>query len=331
MTETMNDVPLDLLQTMYTAMVRIRRFEERTGDLIEAGEIHTPCHLYIGQEAVAAGVCAVLTREDTLWGGHRSHGHYLAKGGDMDAMMAEIYGKVTGCSKGRGGSMHLIAPDKGIYGTVPIVAATISLAVGAGMASKLRRDGAVSVSFFGDGSVEEGQFHESLNLAALYRLPVIFVCENNLYSSHMHILERRLKDNIYQSGIVHGIPAEQVDGNDVIAVYHSAKNAVHRARRGEGPTLLEYRTFRWRGHVGPSSDMDVGVKRKDELKEWIERDPITHARTQLIDAEVPLEKITQIDEEAQDAVERAILFARESPYPKPRTLTDHLYYSEERG
>ncbi|MFQ5640876.1 MAG: thiamine pyrophosphate-dependent dehydrogenase E1 component subunit alpha [bacterium] len=330
MSDVLKDMPLSLLEAMYTTMLRIRRFEERTGELIEAGEIHTPCHLYIGQEAVATGVCAALAQEDTIWGGHRSHGHYLAKGGDMDAMMAEIYGKVTGCSKGRGGSMHLVAPNQGIYGTVPIVAATISLAVGAGMASKLRRDGGVSVSFFGDGSVEEGQFHESLNLAALYRLPVVFVCENNLYSSHMHILERRLKDNIYQSGIVHGIPAHRIDGNDVIGVYRSAKDAVEQARSGQGPTLLECRTFRWRGHVGPSSDMDVGIKRKDELNTWLERDPITRARAQLVDAGIPPGKITKIHKETDDAVEQAILFARKSPYAEPGTLSDHLYCSEER-
>ena len=157
-------------------MVRVRLFEERVAELVGAREIRTPCHLYIGQEAIAAGVCAALETRDYVWGGHRSHGHYLAKGGDLRAMMAELFGKATGCSGGRGGSMHLIAPEVGILGTVPLVAATIPLAVGAGMASRLRRDGRVSVAFFGDGATEQGHFHESLNLSSLCRLPVVFVC-----------------------------------------------------------------------------------------------------------------------------------------------------------
>src|SRR5205823_14066932 len=204
---------------MYRTMVRVRRFEERVAQLVEAGEVRTPCHLSIGQEAIAVGVCAAVGREDYVWGGHRSHGHYLAKGGDLLAMMAELYGKATGCSKGRGGSMHLVAPEVGILGTVPLVAATIPLAVGTALASKLRGDDRVSVSFFGDGATEEGHFHESLNLAAVYRLPVLFVCENNLYSSHMHLLERRACDNVDRAGEAHGLPSVRVDGNGVVAVY----------------------------------------------------------------------------------------------------------------
>src|SRR5207237_8695910 len=192
---------------------------------------------YIGQEAIAAGVCAALEIRDYAWGGHRSHGHYLAKGGNLRAMMAELFGKATGCSGGRGGSMHLVAPEVGILGTVPLVAATIPLAVGAALASKLRDDRRVSVAFFGDGALEEGHFHESMNLAALYRLPVIFVCENNFYASHMSLAERRAEDNITKSGDAHGIPGVVIDGNDVAAVYESARQAVACARQGEGPTL----------------------------------------------------------------------------------------------
>ena len=235
----------------YRMMVRIRRFEERTADLEEANEIHTPCHLYIGQEAIAVGVCGALGNEDYVWGGHRSHGHYLAKGGDLRAMMAELYGKTTGCSRGRGGSMHLVAPEVGILGTVPLVAATIPLAVGAGLAAKLRGDRRVSVSFFGDGATEEGHFQESMNLAALYRLPVIFVCENNLYASHMSLLERRPLDNISKTAEQYGIPGVRLDGSDVVEVYRVSLEAVGRGRAGDGPTLLECRTYRWRGHVGP--------------------------------------------------------------------------------
>src|SRR5205823_7507370 len=211
--------PLTALRAMYVTMLRIRVCEERLAELLVAKEVGCPTHLYTGQEAVAAGVCAALLREDYVFGGHRSHGHYLAKGGDLKELIAEIYGKATGCSKGRGGSMHLVAPEVGILGTVPLVAATIPLAVGTALASKLRGDDRVSVSFFGDGATEEGHFHESLNLAAVYRLPVLFVCENNLYSSHMHLLERRACDNVDRAGEAHGLPSVRVDGNGVVAVY----------------------------------------------------------------------------------------------------------------
>jgi TPP-dependent pyruvate/acetoin dehydrogenase alpha subunit len=224
---------------MYRTMVRIRAFEERIADLIQAGEIKTPCHLCIGQEAVAAGVCANLRPRDTVWGGHRSHGHYLAKGGDLRSAMAEIFGRATGCSGGRGGSMHLVSPDHGILGTVPIVAATVPLAVGAALATKLQRKDTVAVAFFGDGTLEEGHVHEAMNLAALHRLPVIFVCENNLYASHMHLSERRVKQRLSEAGVFQGIPGETVDGNDVGAVQERSAGAIERARAGNGPTFME--------------------------------------------------------------------------------------------
>jgi pyruvate dehydrogenase E1 component alpha subunit len=309
-------------------MLRIRLFEERAADLVEAGEIKTPCHLYIGQEAIAAGVCAALGQEDYVWGGHRSHGHYLAKGGDLQAMMAELYGKVTGCSKGRGGSMHLVAPEVGILGTVPLVAATIPLAVGAGLAAKLRGERQVSVSFFGDGATEEGHFHESVNLAALYRLPVIFVCENNFYSSHMHLLERRTKDNIYRAGEMHGIQGVRLDGNDVIEVHRAAVEAVALARSGGGPTLLECRTYRWRGHVGATWDMDVGVRRKDELKDWLPKDPVARARRRLIERSLAREELDRVEAEVRAEVEAAVTFARRSPYPDISALLEHVLHSD---
>jgi pyruvate dehydrogenase E1 component alpha subunit len=314
---------------MYRTMLRIRLFEERVADLIEAGEIKTPCHLYIGQEAIAVGVCAALEREDYVWGGHRSHGHYLAKGGDLRAMMAEIYGKTTGCSRGRGGSMHLVAPEVGILGTVPLVAATIPLAVGAALASNLRKERRVSVSFFGDGAMEEGHFHESVNLAALYHLPVVFVCENNLYASHMHLLERRAEDNLDKAGEVHGIPGIRLDGNDVEAVYRIAVESVARARQGDGPTLLECRTYRWRGHVGPDWNLDVGVKRKDELKEWLPKDPVARTRARLIERGMTEQELSQIEQTIREETEEAVVFARQSPYPDQSELLDHVFYSEE--
>lgn len=313
-----------LLQ-MYTTMVRIRAFEERVATLVEQGQIHTPCHLYIGEEAVAAGVCAALERSDTVWGNHRSHGHYLAKGGDLRAMMAEIFGRKMGCSGGRGGSMHLFAREVGILGTVPIVGGTVPLAVGAALASKLRHTQWISVAFFGDGTVEEGHVHESINLAAIYRLPVIFVCENNFYASHMPLNERRTLDNLYRIGQFYGIPCEREDGNDVLAVYKATRKAVDWARRGTGPTFLEFRTFRWRGHVGPSWDMDVGVKRKDELKDWLPKDPIANARARLMNLGVQPNTMRAINEEAGEEVERAVIFAQHSALPEAGQILEHVF------
>jgi pyruvate dehydrogenase E1 component alpha subunit len=312
---------LEFCQTM----LRIRLFEEAVADLVEAQEIGTPCHLSVGQEAIATGVCAALNPTDYLWGGHRSHGHYLAKGGSMNSMMAEIYGKATGCSEGRGGSMHLVAVEVGILGTVPLVAATIPLAVGAGLACKLRGDDGISVSFFGDGATEEGHFHESLNLAAVLKLPVVFVCENNFYASHMQLLERRAEDNIAQIGAAHGLPGISCDGNSVVEVYEVARKAVTRARRGEGPTLLECRTYRWRGHVGPSWDTDVGVKRRDELKEWLGRDPIARLKADILQAGGQDKQLTEIEQRAKAEVNTAVEYARQSPFPETACLGDHLF------
>ena len=312
---------------LYRSMVRIRITEEGIAKLLEQKEIHCPTHLYTGQEAIAAGVCAALDHKDYIFGGHRSHGHYLAKGGDLRPLMAELYGKSTGCAGGRGGSMHLVAPEVGLLGTVPLVAATIPIAVGAAMASKLRADQRVSVSFFGDGATEEGHFHESLNLAAVYRLPVLFVCENNFYSSHMHLGERRVESDLHRFGEVSGMPGIVLDGNDVIAVYRAASESVQRARLGEGPTLLECRTFRWRGHVGPSMDLDVGVKRKDELRDWLVKDPIRRVRSRLEEMGVAATELDKVKQEAILEFEEAVRFARLSPFPERADLMNHIFVS----
>jgi len=222
-----------------------------------------------------------------------------------------------------------VAPEVGIMGTVPLVAATIPMAVGTALAARQRRDGRVSVAFFGDGALEEGHVHESMNFAAVYRLPVLFVCENNFYSSHMQLLERRAADNILDAATAHGITGARLDGNDVDAVYRAAVTAVARARRGEGPTLLECRTYRWRGHVGPSWDMDVGVKRKDELKDWLPRDPIAQVRARLPAEGITGAELDRMEQDVRREVEDAVAFARESPYPDPATLMDHVYCTGE--
>jgi pyruvate dehydrogenase E1 component alpha subunit len=313
------------LTSLFITMHRIRLFEEMLATLIEAGEIKTPCHLYIGQEAVATGICAALGQDDTVWGCHRSHGHYLAKGGDMNALMAEILGKATGCSMGRGGSMHVFDLRVGILGTVPLVGATIPLATGAALAYKIQKQARVSVAFFGDGATEEGVFHESMNLAAAQRLPVVFVVENNLYASHLHILERRGQDNIAMSAGAHGMAGKVLDGNDVEAMRRAAQEAVARAKNGEGPTLLEARTFRWRGHVGPSWDMDVGVQRNDMLQEWLPRDPIAQTRARLLTLGGTSRELDALVAQAQAEVDASVRFARESQYPDPETVSDHVF------
>ncbi len=311
----MTDLDFRLWQTM----TRIRLAEEAVARMVESGEAGCPCHLYIGQEAIAAGVCTALGRRDTVWGGHRSHGHYLAKGGSLEKMFAEILGKPSGCSRGRGGSMHLIDLEAGVPGTVPIVAATVPLACGAAMAYKLRHEDRVAVAFFGDGTMEEGHVHESLNLAALYRLPVVFVCENNFYASHLPASERRAGDRLDRAGELHSIPSARVDGNDATAVFDAAREAVERARSGSGPSLLECRTFRWRGHVGASFDLDVGVTRRDELKEWIARDPIVLQETKM-GADLSRERAA-----IESEIANALQAARSTPAASAERASDYVW------
>lgn len=318
-------MPLDTAKSaeLYRTMLRIRRAEEAIAQMVESGEAHCPCHLYIGQEAVAAGVCAALHQDDSVWGGHRSHGHYLAKGGSLEGLFAEVLGAETGCSEGRGGSMHLLAAEHGILGTVPIVAATVPLAVGAALAYKMRRESRVAVAFFGDGTIEEGHVHESLNLAAVYQLPVIFVIENNLYASHMHWTQRRKADNLHEAGAFHSVPGVRLDGNDVGAVMEASTAAVDRARQGGGPSLLECRTFRWRGHVGASMDLDVGVRRKGELAEWLPQDPIARLEKTLTREEAG-EIATHVDREIAAALEAA----RGAKLPSPVRVLEHVWSKE---
>lgn len=306
-------------------MCQIRLAEEVIAGWVETGLAKTPCHLYIGQEAVATGVCSSLRVEDQVWGNHRSHGHYLAKGGDLTRMMTEVLCRAPGCSGGRGGSMHLIAKEVGILGTVPIVGATVPLAIGGAMAMKMRRQDLVSVAFFGDGCVEEGHVGESMNIAAIYKLPCIFVVENNLYSSHMHLRERRIKDNISEMASLYGMPGEVVDGNDVQAVAAAMERAVSRTRAGGGPALIECRTFRWRGHVGHRMDMDVGVTRKGELAEWLVKCPIKRLRDRLIGKGEPESELDRVMDEARQAVIAAASYAEAAAFPSASTLLDHVY------
>jgi len=320
---------MNMERDLYKTMVRIRLFEESLVEPIQKGELKTPCHLYSGEEAVAVGVCAALEKEDYAFGYHRSHGHYLAKGGDMNALAAEIYGKKTGCSKGRGGSMHVISKENGFLGSTPIVAGTISLAMGAALALQIRGEKRVAVSFFGDGATGEGVLYESLNFAALKRLPMLFVCENNLYSTHLPIREIRPNDDIVKIAKPFGIKSFRIDGNNVLEVVETAKKAVEYMRKGNGPVLIEARTYRLRGHVGPDDNIQgthTDIRPKEEIEEWKQKDPIVLFEKRLeTEFGVSKEEIESIRKAAQKEVDEAHRFAKESAYPSQEELHEYVF------
>ncbi len=312
---------------MYITMLRIRKFEEKVAELLLGQpEIVCPVHLYIGQEAVATGVCANLRQDDYVFSTHRSHGHYIAKGGDLKALMAELFGKASGCSGGRGGSMHLAAPEIGLPGSSAIVAGTVPLAVGAALASKMQEKDSVSVAFFGDGATNEGVWYESLNFASLKKLPVIFVCENNLYATHMPIAACLADTAIYKKARIFNMPGVRVDGNNVVEVYKAARKAVRNARQGKGPSLLECMTYRWRGHVGPNFDLDKGLRGEEELRYWMSCCPIEQLEKSLLDGGIISEaKKSHIYQDIDEEVEASLAFARESPYPEENTVLKHVF------
>ncbi len=310
-------------------MKLIRRSEEILGENVENGKIKCPCHLSIGQEAIPVGIAQFLTSDDFVFGNHRSHGHYLSMTDDVHKLFAETLGKVTGSSKGMGGSMHVIARDKGFHGSVPIVSATIPVAVGAALSAKLKKTDSLAVSYFGDGTTEEGVFHESLNLASFYNLPVLFVCENNLFSSHMHINERQPMDSVARFALSHNIKNEVIDGNDITTVYKAAQNAINYIRNGSGPFLIETITYRWRGHVGPDENIDVGLKRKDDLNLWKKRDPIGRLESSLLKSNnITEEELTNMNLDVDEQTKIAWDRAEKDPYPDPSQLLDTVYYEQ---
>jgi len=319
----------EMIQLLLT-MMRIRQFEETIANLVTDGKIITPCHLYTGQEAVATGVCYALNKDDYLFGNHRSHGHYIAKSGDVRAAMAEIFGKATGCSKGRGGSMHLCSPEHGIMGTSSIVSGSMAIAVGTALAESIRGSGRVTAVFHGDGVPEEGIWHEAANLAALKHLPIIFVCENNLYCTHMSLEKRRVYDNLAEVASAHGFSSQIIDGNNVLDVFYAAQDAVNKARSGKGPVFLECRTYRWRGHVGPNYDVDLGLRNQDELNAWMDRCPIKHFGNFLIDQGfLSEEQLNKMMSSVANEIDEAVNYAITSPYPDPVELTNYLFKDEE--
>lgn len=325
-TEHIESMPETTLRFMYEMMLQIRQAEGKIADLVSQKKIICPCHLYEGQEAVAVGVCASLEREDYVFSTHRSHGHYLAKGGDLKSMMAELFGRATGCSKGRGGSMHLAAPDIGFPGSSAIVAGTIPLAVGAALSFLIQRKDKVAVTFFGDGATCEGAFYESLNFAALKKLPVIFICENNFYSTHMPISSIQANTDLYKRGAVFNIPSSQIDGNNIIEVYQTAKAAIERARKGKGPALIECLTYRWRGHVGPNYDIDKGLREQLEVDWWMNNCPIKKLEKLLLKEGIITDSEKRhITERIRQDVEDAVAFAEGCPFPELENKISQVY------
>ena len=311
---------LEMLRSMQT----IRRFEERASDDYQAGAIYGVVHCYIGEEAVAVGVCAALNSDDQIISTHRGHGHCLAKGADLNRMMAELYGRQTGYCKGKGGSMHIADFSIGMLGANGIVAGGIPIVTGAGLAAQLEGKGRVAVSFFGDGASNAGPFHESINIAATWKLPMLYVCENNLYSAGTIAADTLALNDVAARAAGYGIPGVVVDGNDVMAVYEAAEAAVSRARAGQGPTLIECKTYRWRGHTERPGQEDP--RPKEEIEEWRQRDPINRFSTNLMEHGLLTEEAWQkMDADILEAIEDAVKFAEESPFPKPEAAVEDIF------
>lgn len=308
-------------------MLRIRLAEEKIAELYPEQEMRCPIHLCVGEEAIAAGVCVNLKNKDIVMSNHRSHGHYLAKGGNLKALIAELYGKSTGCSKGRGGSMHLIDLSVNFLGSTAIVGGTIPVAVGTAFGFKLQgKDDRATVVFFGDGTVEEGVVHESLNFASLKNLPVLFICQNDLYSVYTHISNRQPPRQIYLLAKAHGMKAYQVDGNDVIGVYEVTKKAISSIYNGEGPVFIEFLTYRWLEHCGPYYDNNLGYRTETEFKYWVARCPLDSFTSKMLnDGVITNNQIELMKEKICNEINEAVLFAKSSPFPDNTTLFENVY------
>ena len=309
------------------SMKRIRFVEETIANRYSEQKMRCPTHLSIGQEAVAAGVCLALNRDDQVFGTHRSHAHYIAKGGDIKAMIAEIYGKATGCSSGKGGSMHLVDLTVGFMGSTSIIGNTIPVGVGAAMANRLHKNDKICCVFFGDAVIEEGVFHESVNFAVLKKLPVLFVCENNLYSVYSPLSVRQPEGReIWKFAAAYGIPSAHGDGNNALEVFEETQKALEHIRRGDGPYFLEFATYRWREHCGPNFDNDIGYRTEEEYLSWKERDPIPLLESHLLAQGALIQAdIEKMESAMQALVDEAFDFAEESPFPDPEEAFKGLY------
>lgn len=314
----------DLILSFYRGMVEIREFEFKAREIFRSGKMPGFIHVYIGEEAIATGVCAQLKVNDYVASTHRGHGHALAKGVSARAVMAELMGAVEGCSGGRGGTMHLYDPSVGFLGSNGVVPPGILIATGAALSAKVQGSGQVAVAFFGDGAVNNGAFHEGLNLAATWNLPVIFVCENNLYATEMPFEQATKNTNVASRAAAYKIPGVQVDGNDVLEVYKKAGEAVERARNGDGPTLLECLTYRWYGHH--EGDPGTAYRAKEEIANWKANDPIQRLREYAISASLATaEDFKKIDRKIEGIIQDCADFALASPQPSINTALDHVF------
>lgn len=318
---------LERAHQMLEAMVRIRLIEEAVADRYREQQMRCPVHLSIGQEAVAVGVCAALRADDQAMSSHRSHAHFLGKGGNLAAMIAEYYGKETGCCRGRGGSMHLVDLPAGFVGAVPIVASTIPIATGLAFANQLLGNTRVVAAFFGEGATEEGAFHESANFASLRRLPLVFVCENNLYSVYSPMAVRQpAHREVFEQARGHGLSAHQGDGNDPEAVYQLTREAVAQARDGRGAAFLEFKTYRWREHCGPQYDNHIGYRTEAEFLEWKERDPIGLFQRRLEAAGAfDAARLRRCEAAVQAEITAAFTAAQTAPFPAASALLEFVY------
>jgi 2-oxoisovalerate dehydrogenase E1 component len=315
----------DQMLALYRQMQVIRLCEENLAKAHQQGLIHGACHTYVGEEAIATGVCAHLRTTDVVFSTHRGHGHALAKGVPPRQLIAELFGRATGCSQGRGGSMHLFAPEVGLMGTSGIVAPCILQAVGAGYSFKLLKSDQVAVAFFGDGAVNNGAFHEGLNMASIWQLPVLFVCENNQFATEVPFRYATRNPSVAGRAATYGLPGVEVDGNDVRVVFRAAGEAAHRARSGGGPTLLECKTYRTRPHAEGMGDFTY--RSRAEVEEWKTRDPIQRWRRDLLtDGGATEPEMDAIDADVKRLIDDARQFAESSPWPDPATATRHVYH-----
>jgi TPP-dependent pyruvate/acetoin dehydrogenase alpha subunit len=312
----MKMAPDETYARFYRSLYRIRRVEEEIARIYPSDKIKSPVHLSIGQEAVSVGVCEALRSDDVVFGTYRSHAYYLAKGGDLQKMIAELYGKATGCAKGKGGSMHLIDVDHGVMGASAVVGTTIPNAVGYAYALKLQARESVVVSFFGDGATDEGVLYESLNFAALKRLPIIFICENNFYAIHTHLLSRHKDADLCGRIRAFGIRAEQIGGNDILEINKRVEAAISELRRGQGePVFFECLTYRWKEHVGPGDDFHLGYRSYEEARPWIEGDQLKR-----IASLIPPESRDRIEAQVEEEIQRAFECAENHAFPEAREL-----------
>jgi len=320
------EIEKDVIKQLYFQMLRIRLVEEKIAERYLDQEMRCPVHLCIGQEAIAVGVSANLVNNDYVLSTHRSHAHYLAKGGNLGALLSELYGKVTGCSRGKGGSMHLVDISVSFLAATPIVGATIPIAVGAAFSTAMRGEPRVTIIYFGDAAVEEGVFHESINFASLKQLPIVFVCENNLFSVYSPLSVRQPKRPIIDLALGHGVEAHQGDGNNVIEVYQMGKNAIDKARQGRGPTFLEFSTYRYREHCGPKFDNDLGYRSQEQFEDWVQQDPIKKLKELMVKEKI-VDKfhINEITQQIQTEIQQAFDFAINSPFPDEYLLFENVY------